>query len=729
MSLFGEQFLSRRKRYNNELNNAIWDVIDAANGTERFHFSYNADENARKEIEEICVFLKANADRDIPEYKDMDELMDYATRHSAIMRRHIKLKGDWWIKGTGPVLAVKKDSGVFVALLPGRVRGYYYFDRKTERPVKINKKNKNDFEEDAVVFYRAFPLRPISIKELLLLLLESVSGPEILTLFLATLAVTSIGLLTPAITKLIFSLVIPTGKKTLIASFTMLLTVTAAIAYIISTMKIDFVSRIKSRMQIFLLNGAMGRMMHFPTSFYEGRSTGALSAIFKNLLQLPVVLANSVMVPVINTLFSAMFIIQIALMAPSLMRPAIITFVIQILIIVICTIQSTELARKEMYYDSKIEGLAISVYDGIQRIKLSGSESRVLTRWSHLYTHKASAAYPVVFPTSFQEVFIIFAGMMGTMAAYYTGFRDGIDVSQFAAFLSSYGFVTGSMMELGSNARLLPMVSPTLKMAEEIFKVVPEISDEKKIVRELKGKVEVRDLSFRYTNDSPLIFNGLDLTIDPGEYVAIVGESGCGKSTLMRLLMGFETPIGGNILYDEMDIDRIDPRSLRRNIGAVLQDGELFNESIYTNIAISAPDLTMEDAWELAEMVGIADDIRRMPMGMNTLIPQGGGGISGGQKQRIMIARALAPKPSILMFDEATSALDNIIQKTVADALGTLDCTRIVIAQRLSTIKLCDRIIVLDKGRIAEDGTYDELMAAKGLFAELVERQRLDHKT
>ena len=224
----------------------------------------------------------------------------------------------------------------------------------------------------------------------------------------------------------------------------------------------------------------------------------------------------------------------------------------------------------------------------------------------------------------------------------------------------------------------------------------------------------------------PYVVDGMNLKIKNGEYVAIVGTTGCGKSTLMRLLLGFETPERGAIYYDGRDMSKLDLKSLRRRIGAVTQNGGLFNGSIYQNIVISAPELTQDDAWAAAEIAGIADDIRDMPMKMHTMVAEGAGGISGGQKQRLMIARAVAPKPKLLMFDEATSALDNKTQRQVSEALDQMKCTRVVIAQRLSTIKNCDRILMLDKGKIIEDGTYDELIARKGRFAELVERQRLD---
>ena len=215
------------------------------------------------------------------------------------------------------------------------------------------------------------------------------------------------------------------------------------------------------------------------------------------------------------------------------------------------------------------------------------------------------------------------------------------------------------------------------------------------------------------------------LSIPARQYVAIVGKSGCGKSTLVRLLLGFEKPQRGVINYDRRDLQSLDLRSVRRQIGTVMQDGRLFSGSIFDNIVISAPTLKLEEAWEAAEIAGIADDIRDMPMGMNTLLQEGGGTISGGQRQRLMIARAIAPKPKVLIFDEATSALDNITQKKVSEALDKMKCTRIIIAHRLSTIRHCDRILVIDGGKIAEDGKYEDLIARKGIFAELVERQRL----
>lgn len=309
---------------------------------------------------------------------------------------------------------------------------------------------------------------------------------------------------------------------------------------------------------------------------------------------------------------------------------------------------------------------------------------------------------------------------------YVMAVKSGISVADYYAFDTAYGMVSGAFASLAGIALTVAQIKPILNMVKPFFDAVPEVSDGKQVITRLSGGIELSNVSFRYSENMPLVVDDMSLKIRPGQYVAIVGKTGCGKSTLMRLLLGFEHPQKGAIYYDGRDLERIDLRSLRRRIGAVMQNGKLFQGDIYSNIVISALWLSQDEAWEAAELAGIADDIRTMPMGMNTIISEGSGGISGGQRQRLMIARAIAPKPRILMFDEATSALDNITQKKISEALASLKCTRIVIAHRLSTIKQCDRIIVLDRGKIIEDGKYDELIEKNGFFAELVARQRLD---
>ncbi len=326
----------------------------------------------------------------------------------------------------------------------------------------------------------------------------------------------------------------------------------------------------------------------------------------------------------------------------------------------------------------------------------------------------------------FKEAFALSVSLFGGVYLYYRAVASGMNQASYFAFHSAYGMVSVAFSSLAAFALNFAQITPILQMAEPILKEVPENSSDREVITSISGSVEMSHVSFRYEEDGPYILDDLSLKINAGDYVAIVGKTGCGKSTLIRLLLGFETPEKGAVYYDKKDLRKIDPLSLRKKIGTVSQNGDLFNGDIYSNISICAPGLSMDDAWKAAEMAGIAEDIKAMPMGMFTMISEGARDISGGQKQRLMIARAIAGKPKLLIFDEATSALDNKTQKQVSDALDSLKCTRIVIAHRLSTIRHCKRILILDGGKIQAQGSYEELIENNPFFAELVKRQRLD---
>ncbi len=258
-----------------------------------------------------------------------------------------------------------------------------------------------------------------------------------------------------------------------------------------------------------------------------------------------------------------------------------------------------------------------------------------------------------------------------------------------------------------------------------ILEALPESTGEADLPGELTGDIEISNVTFGYDPDEEPVLRDVSLHITAGEYVGIVGTSGSGKSTLLKLMLGFEKPRMGRIYYDSQDINGLDKRELRKKFGVVLQDGGLVPGSIYENITITAPEVSMKRVEETIREVGLTEDISSMPMGLNTIVSDEAGTISGGQRQRILIARAIVGRPGIIFLDEATSALDNETQARVAETLERLPSTRVVIAHRLSTVKNCDRILVMDRGRIREEGSCQELMEKRGLFYELAERQLL----
>ncbi|MBQ9600312.1 MAG: ATP-binding cassette domain-containing protein, partial [Clostridia bacterium] len=428
----------------------------------------------------------------------------------------------------------------------------------------------------------------------------------------------------------------------------------------------------------------------------------------------------------ITAIASLLYIKQIFDYAPAL---GILTLVIVFVLLGITFLTGFAKVKEERKYmkeEAKESGFSYAIISGIRKIRLSGAEKRAFARWAKIYAGGAEIKYNPPLLLKINSAILPAASLLGMLAIYYAAASSNVSPSAYLAFTAAFGTLTGALTVFADNITETAQVLPILEMAEPILQAEPEQSEEKEIVTKLSGGIELSNVSFRYNETMPYILQDLNIKIKSGEYVAIVGKTGCGKSTLMRLLLGFETPDKGAVYYDRRDVRSLDLKSLRRKIGVVMQEGELFSGSIFSNITVSSPMLTLDDAWEAAEKAGIADDIRAMPMGMHTFISDEQSGISGGQKQRLMIARAIAPKPRILLFDEATSALDNKTQKQVSDSLAQLKCTRVVIAHRLSTVRECDRILVLDGGKIAESGSYDALIEKGGIFAELVERQRID---
>jgi len=385
-----------------------------------------------------------------------------------------------------------------------------------------------------------------------------------------------------------------------------------------------------------------------------------------------------------------------------------------------------KITKDVMEMHSKESGMTYAMISGIKKIKIAGAERRAFARWADLYAKEIGKVYN---PPSFikiSDVISLAISAFSTLVMYYFAIDSGVKVAEYTAFSAAYGILFGAFSNLTSIATTYTSIKPVYDLAKPLMDQEPEVSENKEVLQKLNGQIELSNVTFSYEKDMPHVVKNLSLKILPNQYIGIVGKTGCGKSTLIRLLLGFEKPQKGSVFYDGKDLNSLDLKSLRRKIGVVMQDDKLFQGDIFSNITISAPWLTEEEAWEAAEIAGIAEDIARMPMGMHTLLSEGSGGISGGQKQRLMIARAIAPKPKVLIFDEATSALDNITQKKVSEALDKLHCTRIIIAHRLSTIRYCDRIFYLEDGAVQEEGTYEELLEKKGLFYELVERQRLE---
>ncbi len=677
-------------------------------------------------IGEILKFYHVKP-QEVPEsIKDMNEVLEFLLRPFGIMRRSVHLDPGWYRDAAGAMLGTRSDDGSVVALIPSGFSGYRFFDRKTGKTVRLNKKTESMIDPEAVAFYKPFPLTKMTVGSLMKYILQQIAPADVALLAISMLAVTLVGMLTPWLNRLLFSDVLLSGSYQALLGAAIFLICATVSAIAFGSIRSMLTARIGVKLNLNVEAATMMRILSLPAAFFKGYSAGELTSRAQHINGLCSQMANMVLSTGLTSVFSLIYITQIFLYAPALVAPALLITLLTLAVTCVELFSRIKIAREQMLLASKESGMSYQLISGIQKIRLSGAEKRAFARWGKLYAQEARLQYDPPLLLKVAPVLTMTISLVGTMAMYAAAVKSGVSVAEYYAFSAAYGMVNSAFMALAGIAAGVAQIKPVLEMARPILEAEPEVAEDKQVLTRLSGSIELNNVTFRYTEDMPPVLDDLSIKIRPGQYVAIVGKTGCGKSTLMRLMLGFETPQKGAVYYDGKDLKRIDLKSLRRRIGAVMQNGKMFTGDIFSNITISAPWLTLDDAWAAAELAGMADDIRAMPMGMHTLISEGQGGISGGQRQRLLIARAIAPKPRILMFDEATSALDNLTQKQVSEALDRMKCTRIVIAHRLSTIRHCDRIIVLDKGHIVEDGTYEQLIAQNGFFADLVARQRLD---
>lgn len=726
MGWFDEQIKQRKQNDQDVFADAFINIAGAVMGSRLSSALNDERQQMKNAFDEILRFHHINT-KEIPDnITDRNEQLEYLLRPHGIMRRTVTLSKGWYKDAIGAMLGIRKSDGMVVALIPAGFSGYRYRDMETGKYVKINGKNQELFEEEAIAFYKPLPLKALGILDLMRYILGTLSHADFVMTGASALAVTLIGMLSPKLNNLLFSRVIEDGSTQILLAITVFMICVTLSSLMINGVKSLIIARINTKMSISVQAAVMSRLMSLPAGFFKNYSSGELSARARCGNSLCEMLVSVALTTGLTSVFSLVYISQIFEYAPALVIPSLFIMLATVAFTVISALVQMKVSKKKMELSSKESGLSYALISGVQKIKLSGAEMRAFAGWGNLYAEEAQLTYNPPMFLKINSVISSAISLAGTLMMYWIAVSSGVSVADYYAFNTAYGMVSGAFISLAGMALTVAQIKPVMDMIEPILKAVPEISEGKQMITRLSGSIELNNVSFRYNENMPLVIDDLSLKIRPGQYVAIVGATGCGKSTLLRLMLGFESPQKGAVYVDGKDIAAVDLKSFRRNIGVVMQNGKLFTGDIFSNIIISAPWLTMDEAWHAAELSGIAEDIRRMPMGMHTMISEGSGGISGGQRQRLMIARAIAPKPKVLMFDEATSALDNLTQKTVSESLDSLKCTRIVIAHRLSTIKQCDRILVLDKGKIIEDGTYEKLIQRGGFFAELVARQRVD---
>ncbi len=713
MGWFDEQ-IEYRKKYERELlGDSFENIARSVTGRRVTSGTLGSRTDVSDAVSALLKYFSIK-EKEVPAGIDsLRDRLDYLLSSTGILYREVTLTKGWHRDAMGAMITMLADSDTVVTVLPSGMGGYEYIDPASGKRTQVTAREEKKLSSEALCFYTPLPMRKLKLKDLLTYMLSCLTARDLAGFGLAALAITLVGMLMPRLNKVLMSTVVDTGSYQLLTAVTGFMLCVTAGSLLLGIIRALLLSRIRLKLSVNVNAATMMRILSLPASFFKDYSAGELNQYVGYMDSLCTTIIDSVFSTAVTGVFSLVYISQISLYAPSLVWPSLTVTLLTLLISLLSARVQMKLDAEKMEHTAKERGFVYALITGIQKIRLSGAENRAFARWSQLYTKSASLTYSPPAVIRLSSVFTTAVSLTGTAVMYYVAVRNNVSVADYYAFNSAYAYISSAFSSLTAMALSAASVKPILALIKPLLQAVPETSESKQTVTKLSGRIELSHVTFGYDPESKPLFEDFNLTIPARQYVAIVGRSGCGKSTLVRLLLGFEKPQRGVIYYDRTDIEQIDKRSLRRQIGTVMQGGKLFSGSLFDNIVISAPTLKLSEAWEAAEIAGIADDIRDLPMGMNTVLQEGGGTLSGGQRQRLMIARAVAPKPRILIFDEATSALDNITQKKVSEALDTMKCTRIVIAHRLSTIRHCDRILLIDNGKIAEDGTYEQLIAKK----------------
>ncbi|MFD8576492.1 NHLP bacteriocin export ABC transporter permease/ATPase subunit [Streptomyces virginiae] len=643
---------------------------------------------------------------------------------SRIRTRPVRLGGRWWRENSGPLVGRREKDGAPVALL-WRRGGYEAVDPATGTRERVGKGGAAAFEPRAVMLYRPLPDGRVGLPALLRF---SVRGtlPELRSLLLGGLVSVVLAALVPVGTGQVLGRYVPQAENGLIVQTGLALIATGIVSAAFMLLQNTSLLRMEGRIEATLQPAVWDRLLRLPATFFAGRSTGELagaamgvSAVRRVLSGIGPVCVQACTVGVVNLVLLLVYSVPLAMAALAML-------IVVAGIFLVLGLWQLRYERRLNKLGHRLANQAFQTLRGLPKLRVAAAESFAYAAWAREFARTrdlhqrigriqnvSTVLGAVHLPLCTLVMFVLLAGpARGTLSA-----------SEFLTFSTALTMLLSSVTQLTGALVSAASVLPMFEQIAPVLREPPEVARSSTAPGELTGALEARNLSYRYSDDGPLVLDGVSLRVGQGEFVAIVGASGCGKSTLLRLLIGFDEPASGSVLYDGQDLAALDRAAVRRQCGVVLQNAQPLSGSILDCIRGTGT-FTLEEAWEAAALAGLAQDIEAMPMGMHTILSDGGGTVSGGQRQRLMIAQALIRKPRILFLDEATSALDNEAQRVVIESTRALRTTRIVIAHRLSTVMDADRVIAMADGRIVQQGPPADLLADPGgLFHTLVRRQ------
>ena len=751
--LMGARFRSEDKRLSerieireNQKRRLVESSVANLLGEEKIFYD-DAENNQPEKINETTFIVKCaakalkmsaadlNINTEITKKLDQVGLLRRLIQKQNMQIRFVSLTKDWYKLDSGILIGYYGEKKQLAALIPTAPGKYKMVTKDFPDGLQITDEVAAKIDKDAFACYAGFPARKLKVIDLLKFMFNQSWISDYKTILAVSLFAGIVPLVTPIITETIFADIIPILDRKGLVTVTQVVMVTSFTTAALGILRSVAVLRISTHLDMAVEAALWGRLLSLPEKFFRRFQSGELASRMHGMEALKSLVDGDFVSTVFNTLFSFWSLFLMCYYSLKLTAAAVLVWLVWIVVNVFIYRRVLGFQRGLIDANNKESGLIQQIFAGLAKFRVHGAEEQAFNLWSKIFGETWNWNLKLRWQNNYNMIIGSIQPFILSMLLYYVALfetetladgtiHEGITYAQFLAFSAAYSGFNATLNSLIPLVGQFFSIQPHLENLRPILDEIPENTEDKTEAGVLSGAVTVTNLTFSYGEKLPDVLKNISFEIKAGENVAIVGKSGCGKSTLVRLLLGFEKPKSGNIFVDGQDLQELSLPSVRSQMGVVLQNGQLMTGDIFTNI-IGTQNLTQDDAWAAAEAAGIADDIRKMPMGMQTVIGEGSSNISGGQRQRILIARALAARPAILIFDEATSALDNKSQAIVTRSIEQLKVTRIVIAHRLSTIRNCERIIVMDGGKIVESGTFDELAKSGGMFSQLVKRQTI----
>ena len=644
--------------------------------------------------------------------------------------RKVVLSGSWWRTDGEPIVGSIEATNEPVGLVPvrrpwfGGVGYRAYFPAAAPRDV--------DARLAADIAPAAFAITPpigggMTTIGVLRWTLRG-AGREFATALLSGIALVLVGMLTPQAMKILFETAIPDGNRTTLLELGAALLAATVGGLLFDLARSLSLLRLTSGSVARLQLGIWDRLLDQGPAFFRRFSVGDLESRVNAMTQIHGALNVTTQATLIGAAASVLNVALLFAYSPML---AIAGLVVAAVAVGVAGSSGALMHRTIgplQDVEGQLRGLLVQLLGAVAKLRVAGAERRAFARWGRVYALRIRLAQRLRAVSDRVRLVGAILPALGTAVLFWFAASDlfstqpTISVGTFVAFSAAFGTFLAGVTTLGTGVELLLGVSAMWARLSPILETDTEIQRQRNPPGRLTGAFRIDHVTFRYRADGPLTLDNVSIEAAPGECIALVGPSGSGKSTIVNLLLRFEAPASGAVYLDQHDLKGLDALGVRQQIGVVSQDNNVLASSIYENIT-AGHTATHDEAWEAAKAAGIEEEIRQMPMGLHTLVAEGGANLSGGQRQRLLMARALLRKPALMILDEATSALDNRSQAIVTESLNRLKVTRILIAHRLSTIRQADRIYVIEAGRVVQQGTFEELMRIDGLFARLMKRQ------